>query len=409
MDTRVDDIDRFLGFLGDTSMASNAALLRVRRAFEHGGDQRVGQIAGLRGYLKANDVLTLVKLQGKTDLPFGELAVRESLLTQSQVDELLTMQSKPYLQALEVLRSDRAIPAERASELVRDFETRYPDRNAPATGKVGVRASLRAMGTLSAMSTVVQRALQQLDATGTQLDGAAKTIEADPALAAQVLRLASSAFFGSRRTIATVRSAIMTLGTNNVRQVLLTASVMDRFRAADAKPFWIASIRCGQWARALWRETAREPTEDAFTAGLLTDIGRLAVLELFRGESRTIEARVVGGAPRAIAEREAIGLTHQDVGALLCHEWQFASQLTEAVQYHHAPPASLAALGVGDIAQIVNAAARLADMPRSGDPTDMIGLLDEDFFEFHGVTAASLIALVPTVARDTAELASLLL
>ena len=405
-----DDIDRFLGFLDDTNKASRAALLRVRRSFVNGGDQRIGQIAVLRGFMKPSDVLSIVRLQATSDLWFGALAVRERLLSEAQLDELLAMQAKPYLQAFEVLRFVRVVPETEAREIAESYEQRTPGarRGTPTIDPARVRAAIRSMTSLAALPVVIQRALQQLDARDAKLEIVAQTIEADPALAAQVLRLANSAFFGARRTVANIRAAILTLGTSNVRQVLLTASVMDRFRAKDSKAFWIANLRCAQWARVLAREIAREIADDAFTAGLLANIGQLVVQQVFREASLVIETQVLASVPRGVAETRAIGLTHPDVGALLCNEWQFAPQLIEAVQYHHAPPAGLGSLRVGHVARIVNAASRLAEMPL-GDAGAAVATLEEEFFDYHGLTASTLIATFPAVMQETEGLTSLLL
>jgi len=183
-------------------------------------------------------------------------------------------------------------------------------------------------------------------------------VSMEPPLAAKVLRLANSPYYGGRGRIGDVRMAITALGFDTLRNLAVCLSVAQGLagkkgadRVLDRKALWRHSVATAVLSR---RFAPPECGEEAFTAGLLHDIGKF-VISLGRPEAygeiarRAIEDEV----PFERAEREVLGFDHATAGAAFARQWNFPDKLQAWIHEHHRPPAP------GDDATL--RAVRLAD------------------------------------------------
>jgi HD-like signal output (HDOD) protein/CheY-like chemotaxis protein len=171
-----------------------------------------------------------------------------------------------------------------------------------------------------------------------EVEDVAAVVRRDPALAAKVLQLVNSAYFGSGTTISSVRHAITVLGLERIRYIAMMSSVfeaaenpLDELSMTDLQThsFGTAAI-----AAALLPERA----DDAFAAGLLHDVGRLILALGMTDEYRTVLRRTRStGEPATDVETDMLGLDHADVGACLLGVWGLPAPLVDAVGHHHAP------------------------------------------------------------------------
>ena len=165
----------------------------------------------------------------------------------------------------------------------------------------------------------------------------------DPGLAANVLRLANSAFFGVPRKVSTLKHAVMLLGVKRFAQIAVSASMsktMDKaVKGYDLSPgaLWLHSIAASNIAETLAQYKKFDETNDVFTPALLHDMGKLVLGEFLQEESQKIKSLVAGGVPLDIAENMVLGTDHAEVGALILHRWSFPNNLVEAVRWHHNP------------------------------------------------------------------------
>jgi putative nucleotidyltransferase with HDIG domain len=208
----------------------------------------------------------------------------------------------------------------------------------------------------------------------------ARVILTEPAMAAKVLKLANSSYYGFRQKIASIPQAVTLLGFPTLKNALLSASVFDLFRASniglDLPSLWKHSIATAT-ASKLFAQRVRFPNvEKAFTVGLLHDVGKiimarylnmalLKVLQVAKDENLTIFD----------AEVKVISLNHAELGAWLLQKWQLPQAITDAVANHHCPSKSqfnfdLAAMAY--LANIISHRAKLGnggdDLPRVADP-----------------------------------------
>ena len=165
----------------------------------------------------------------------------------------------------------------------------------------------------------------------------AQAIATDQALTSKVLRLSNSAYYGFPRRISTVRDAVVLLGFRAVRSATLASCVIDALpggEVLDPVEAWRFSVTVGLLAEVMARAT-RLHQDEAFTAGVIHNIGRLA---LDQQRPRELAAARVLAAQREItipeAQRAVLGFTDAELGGALALHWNFPADLAEAVAGH---------------------------------------------------------------------------
>lgn len=214
---------------------------------------------------------------------------------------------------------------------------------------------------LMPLRSVAAKAIQLAeDERSTAMD-LANVLSSDQALTAKLLRLSNSAYYGYARRIGTVREAVILLGMRTVRSVAVASSIIGGF---DVRPiqgfnrdlFWAHSVCVGLVAEAIARTTRVARPEDAFTAGVLHDVGKLAMMLVEPASFERTVRLVHQGWPWADAEREAFGVRHQDVGSRLAQRWKFPEALVSAIRHHHPERISPSIDSMDDIVTAANLA-----------------------------------------------------
>jgi putative nucleotidyltransferase with HDIG domain len=210
-----------------------------------------------------------------------------------------------------------------------------------------VAASVRALPTPSAAVARLHALARDPRSSAADLDA---TIRPDPALTANLLKLANSAHFGLRHRVGTAREAIALLGVRRVCEVATSAAfaplIPDRLPGydVDARAFWghcvAVAVLAERVALAGDRGARRGAPDLLFTAGLLHDLGKLAVAAFVAEGAGAILGRVRSGGPFAAAEREVLGVDHGEVGALVAEAWALPPPVAWAARWHHAPAAA---------------------------------------------------------------------
>ncbi|MHC4608180.1 MAG: HDOD domain-containing protein [Planctomycetota bacterium] len=172
----------------------------------------------------------------------------------------------------------------------------------------------------------------------------AQLISSDPAITSRVLRVVNSSFYGFPNRITTITHAIVILGFNTVKSIVLSSSIFDAFKKGEGKTpfdrqaFWRHSIGCGAAARVIGKRLKFPTVEELFIAGLLHDIGKV-VMDQFLREKFTQILGVVKQKNCHIvpAEEEVLGLNHSEIGAWLFEKWNLSKGLIECIRHHHNP------------------------------------------------------------------------
>ncbi len=170
----------------------------------------------------------------------------------------------------------------------------------------------------------------------------AQVLATDQALTAKLIRISNSAYYGFARRISTVREAVVMLGFKQVRQVSVGASMMNAFKRSgvndgfDVDLFWGHSVGVAVASEALAKKTLGAKPEDAFTAGILHDIGRLVLRQVMPEEfAHAVAIARSGELSLHEAEFETTGYNHDEIGQALGERWKFPGHLVDAVRCHH--------------------------------------------------------------------------
>ncbi|MCX8043000.1 MAG: HDOD domain-containing protein [Desulfobacterota bacterium] len=256
------------------------------------------------------------------------------------------------------------------------------------------------LGTLPTVAEKINQAVAQESCTPALL---AAIIEKDAALATRVLKLANSSFYGLSRRVDTIPRAITVLGFNLVRDTALTVSVYRLFAGkssdgCDIEGLWLHSLACAVAARCLAARFDAGAAQHAFLGGVLHDIGILLLSRVFPEEMHTVCGSKCTTEDLLTVERNTIGTTHPELGALAAECWHFPAALVELIRCHHRPlaarhlPCSVAAVHAGnEIVKAMNLGKALSFY---------VGKIDPPVWQMLNIHAADLPSLIRTIAKD---------
>ncbi len=189
------------------------------------------------------------------------------------------------------------------------------------------------------------RVVKELESPHAEIEGVGRLIAKDVAITAKLLQLVNSAVFGISRPLCSAVEAVMHLGMETTKSMILLAhcfSYFDGIKAADfsADHLWQHSLRVGMLAKGIARieGASTAVSDEAYTAGILHDLGKLALVanlpEDFGAAMAMARAENI---PQVEAEARVFGASHAEVGACLLATWGLAPEIVESLALHHAP------------------------------------------------------------------------
>jgi len=196
---------------------------------------------------------------------------------------------------------------------------------------------------LPTLPIVSQKILQLMADENVSYRDIVKLVENDQSLALKIMKIANSAFFGSLTKISSLEHAMVKLGMNEVRSIVLAVSVYDFFSNSesgtfDRERFWRHGIICSQTAKYLGNYYRIGNDDTLFLSGLVHDMGKAVLDEYFHEEFLNIvnylELKKSGFSE---AEKAILGTTHYQIAAKLLSQWKFPKKIILQVLYHHAP------------------------------------------------------------------------
>ncbi|QSA96060.1 diguanylate cyclase [Methylococcus sp. EFPC2] len=187
--------------------------------------------------------------------------------------------------------------------------------------------------TPSGTALAIMQLAQREDASAQELT---HVVQADPALTGRLLRLVNSPLVGVRRSVVYVGEAVALLGMTTVKQVALSLSLVGKYRqghcdAFDYAAYWTNSLASAVALQALAGRERVVPPEEAFTLGLLADIGRLALATCWPAEFAACLRRASGWALCEL-ERARFAIDHDELSLMLLDDWGFPSVFLEALK-----------------------------------------------------------------------------
>ncbi len=169
-----------------------------------------------------------------------------------------------------------------------------------------------------------------------------KVIRTDPSLSAQVLRLCNSALFGLRRRVLSIEQAAILLGTERLRTLVLTCSLMQfagrRVPNSQLMSFWQHSFLTALLSERIARQVDYFEKEQAYLCGLLHDIGQLPLsILVLEEEAKKRRLPPADWLDNSTIEREYFGMDHCKVGRWMAVAWNFMPSFVDVFEYHHSP------------------------------------------------------------------------
>jgi putative nucleotidyltransferase with HDIG domain len=189
--------------------------------------------------------------------------------------------------------------------------------------------------TIPVVATKVMQLIESESATAEEL---AKVVASDPAVAARVLKISNSSFYGCQRQIQTLSHAIVVLGFGTLKSLVVAASVKQVYQpyGLTEKMLWEHSFGAGLAARIIAIETRVVNEEEAFLGGLFHDIGKIIMNTMDHAQFHDVMQRCYNdGLSFEDAEQRVYSYTHSEVGGLVIKKWNFPDMLMRAVLNHH--------------------------------------------------------------------------
>jgi len=198
---------------------------------------------------------------------------------------------------------------------------------------------LRDLPTLPTVAMEVNRMLKDVE---TPIEQLLALLEKDQAMALKILRLVNSSFYGFKSKISSLRHAVTLMGYNTVQNAVVVVSVIDslsmsgRLKGFDIADFWTHSIRVAVMSRHLASLSKLSGPEDAFTAGLIHDIGKVVLVNHFPDVFVTVmESAAADGIAFFDAEKKHGTYPHNLIGNVLAGKWMLPESLASAIRFHH--------------------------------------------------------------------------
>lgn len=243
----------------------------------------------------------------------------------------------------------------------------------------------------------------------------ATLLSQDPALVVRLLRIANSPYYGLSKEIETINHAVAVLGTNKIRDLVLSSSASDAFdgipnNLITMQDFWHHSLYCGLLAQILAKKSKKANADSIFIAGLLHDIGQLLMFNQLPAKSHEVIILLMEGSEELDtfeAERHIFGFDHMQVGAALIKSWHLPPLLEECVGFHHEPqnaklfPAEVALIN------IANAVAVMAEF-NSMDEDDEIPMIHPSSWDLAGLSKADLPDAIEKAQKEIKEVEAVL-
>lgn len=203
---------------------------------------------------------------------------------------------------------------------------------------------LSRVSSITALPTSATQMLALANNPDTQIEDVQRTVEYDPGLVTNLLRLANSAYFGTGGTINSVREAVVRLGFKRVFQIAMTSAVaplaQKEIRGYDLPRNGLLrhSAATALAVEFLPKRLSMRVPDATYTAGLLHDLGKIVLGTYLEVNSAPIVLKAYReNLSFEIAEQQVLGTDHAEVGAALLEYWNLPKVVVESVRWHHAP------------------------------------------------------------------------
>ena len=212
-----------------------------------------------------------------------------------------------------------------------------------------IKKILMTMDSLPTAPGLYEDVLAEIRSSSPDIRRIGELISKDPSMSAKILQVVNSAFVGTRNYVSDPVHACVLLGFENIKGIVLLAGAVQEIEACSFPPgyspeaLWTHSVTVGEFARRIAEaeSCSRSKIDDAFSAGLLHDLGMLALaMKLPDSLKESVELARKKHITLVEAERTVMGATHSQIGAFLLDLWGLPNAIVEAIAFHDFPSAS---------------------------------------------------------------------
>jgi two-component system cell cycle response regulator len=261
---------------------------------------------------------------------------------------------------------------------------------------------------LPVLSGSIANILSLTDRTESNVSQIADVIKRDVSLSAAILRITNSSAFGLLRKVTTIDQAVMFLGFKSIRNIALGVGVFNLFPPQE-KDFlskvWQRSLVTGLAARELCNLTGNKKKEDAFTIGLLHDIGLIAFYGYDKKKaSELLDKSENNGRINLDDEKMYMGLDHVEAGRLLAERWRLPEEIIDTMTHHH--DEQFNQINNGNLSRIIYLGSLVGDIFYLGGKTESIKRYTEGCQKLIGITPDDADHLLQNIHPQLMEVAA---
>lgn len=275
---------------------------------------------------------------------------------------------------------------------------------------------VRSCPSLPSLPAVAVQVLNLAQAPESDLAEMARLIQQDPALSSKILKTVNSSFYGRPQHISTITQALVILGLQSVKTLVLGFSLVtglnpsgagkSKGKGFDHMRYWRRSAYAATASRVLGSKVGVVQHEEAFLATLLADIGMLVLDQVLGAEYGKVCDQAPGHGELVAAETAALGVTHADVGKIMTESWKLPPLLAVPVAMHHTPE-KVADPQLVKLVELVNLAGRCADVFVDEDAAAAIAEVRQRCQRLCKLGESETDALLAEIGSKTREIANL--
>jgi diguanylate cyclase (GGDEF)-like protein len=238
----------------------------------------------------------------------------------------------------------------------------------------------------------------------------ARIVSTDPALSAQVLKLANSSLYPSSATVDSVERAVTVLGVETLKNIALSfviakANSGDGRNGFDFNRFWKRSLTTAVGAN-FFADLLRVKKSNTFVTGLLMDIGMLFMYVSHPDTYMTVfTEKLAGNGSLVESERAIFGTDHQEIGARILEHWHLPNQIYEPIRYHHR--SHEAPKCIDRDATILWLADKASSVYHGGNSVEKIRAIQKILNLYNGIAASVVTDIIDQIGRQCLEVMAL--
>lgn len=265
--------------------------------------------------------------------------------------------------------------------------------------------------TLPSLPAIAMQVLELAQRQEVDIGEIARVISKDPALSGKILRTVNSSFYGRSQSISTISHALVILGLQSVKTLVLGFSLVTNLTKGKPHGFkhidyWRRSIYAATAARTIANKLALVQQEECFLAALLKDIGMLVLDQVLGEQYGLIYSKAATHLDLVTAEEQSLGLTHADASGILAGQWKLPPLLAIPMAFHHRP-AQVSDAALKKITEVIHLSGRCADVFIEDPAAPAIAQAREFAQKTFNINQADCDALLEEVGTRTKEVAPL--